>query len=126
MHLLVNELCELTQYFPLKFKENTSVIFGSQHRTFPAAHRKLSHLYRRDTDDICDQQTVSKSVSLYGQIETKLSSAFDKDFPVFIITIIIICSTALGRPWPPQANVARVLYPGHPPHQFLQRSFLPS
>jgi hypothetical protein len=32
-----------------------------------------------------------------------------------IIIIIIIGSTALGRPWPPQANVASVLYPGHPP-----------
>jgi hypothetical protein len=29
--------------------------------------------------------------------------------------IIIIGSTALGGPWPPQANVASDLYPGHSP-----------
>jgi len=30
----------------------------------------------------------------------------------------MIASTALGRPWPPQANVASDLYPGHPPANF--------
>jgi len=29
------------------------------------------------------------------------------------IIIIIIGSTALGWPWPPQANVASDIYPGH-------------
>jgi len=37
---------------------------------------------------------------------------------VIIIIIIIIGSTALGGPWPPQANVASDLYPGHPPTNF--------
>jgi hypothetical protein len=31
---------------------------------------------------------------------------------------IIIGSTALGWPWPPQANVASNLYPGDPPANF--------
>jgi hypothetical protein len=31
------------------------------------------------------------------------------------VIIIIIGSTALGWPWPPQANVASDLYHGHPP-----------
>ena len=35
-----------------------------------------------------------------------------------IIIIIIIDSTALGGPWPPQANVATNLYPGHLPANF--------
>jgi len=34
------------------------------------------------------------------------------------IIIIIIGSTALGGPWPPQANVASDLYSGHPPANF--------
>ena len=34
------------------------------------------------------------------------------------IIIIIIGCTALGRPWPPQTNVASDLYPGHPPANF--------
>jgi hypothetical protein len=44
------------------------------------------------------------------------------------IVIIIIESTALGRPWPPQANVASDLYPRHPPANFynLQPSSLAS
>ena len=49
-----------------------------------------------------------------------------KNFHVFlsphymrvIIIIIIIGSTALGGPWPPQANVASDPYPGHPPANF--------
>jgi len=32
--------------------------------------------------------------------------------------IIIIGSTALGGPWPPQANVINNLYPGDPPTNF--------
>jgi len=32
--------------------------------------------------------------------------------------IIIIGCTALGGPWPPQANVASNLCPGHPPANF--------
>jgi hypothetical protein len=32
--------------------------------------------------------------------------------------IIIIGSTALGGPWPPQAKVAGALYPGLPPSNF--------
>jgi hypothetical protein len=35
-----------------------------------------------------------------------------------VIIIIIIGSTALGGPWPPQANVASDIYPGHPPANF--------
>ena len=35
-----------------------------------------------------------------------------------LISIIIIVSTALGGPWPPQANVTSDLYPGHPPANF--------
>ena len=42
----------------------------------------------------------------------------DKIKVVIIIIIIIIGSTALGVPWPPQANVASALYPGHPPANF--------
>jgi hypothetical protein len=34
---------------------------------------------------------------------------------IIIIIIIMIGSTALGGPWPSQANVASDLYPGHPP-----------
>jgi hypothetical protein len=34
------------------------------------------------------------------------------------IIIIIIGCTALGGPWPLQANVASDLYPGHPPANF--------
>jgi len=41
------------------------------------------------------------------------------------IIITIIGSTALGWPWPPQANVASDLYPGHPPANFYN-SFLVS
>jgi len=37
---------------------------------------------------------------------------------VVIIIIIIIGSTALGGPWPPQANAASDLYSGHPPISF--------
>jgi hypothetical protein len=37
---------------------------------------------------------------------------------IIIIIIIIIGSTALGGPWPPQTNVASDLYPGHPPANF--------
>ena len=32
--------------------------------------------------------------------------------------IITIGFTALGGPWPPQANVASDLYPGHSPANF--------
>jgi hypothetical protein len=35
-----------------------------------------------------------------------------------IIFIIIICFTALGGRWPPQANVASDLYLAHPPANF--------
>jgi hypothetical protein len=41
--------------------------------------------------------------------------AVNKYINIIIIIIIIIGSTALGRPWPPQANIASVLYSGHPP-----------
>jgi hypothetical protein len=34
------------------------------------------------------------------------------------IIIIIIGSTALGGPWPHQANVTSILYPGHLPANF--------
>jgi len=34
------------------------------------------------------------------------------------VDVIIIGSTALGGPWPPQANVASGLYLGHPPATF--------
>ena len=34
------------------------------------------------------------------------------------IIIIIISSTAVGGPWPPQANVGSDPYPGHPPVSF--------
>ena len=37
---------------------------------------------------------------------------------MMMIIIIIIGSTALGGPWPPQANGASDLYPGHPPANF--------
>jgi len=37
---------------------------------------------------------------------------------IIIITTIIISSTALGGPWPRQANVDSHLYPGHPPANF--------
>jgi hypothetical protein len=39
-------------------------------------------------------------------------------FTIIIIIIIVIGSKALGGPWPPQANVASDLYPGHPPVSF--------
>jgi hypothetical protein len=79
-------------------------------------------------------------------------ASMGKHFPTFrrtviiiiIIIIIIITNTtgptALGGPWPPQANVASDLYPWHQtanfynpvssrlplPRQFLQSSFLAS
>jgi len=37
---------------------------------------------------------------------------------IIIIIIIVIGSTALGGPWPPQANVPNDLYPVHPPANF--------
>jgi len=37
-----------------------------------------------------------------------------------IIITIIIRSTAQGGSWPPQANVASDLYPGHPPANFYK------
>ena len=40
---------------------------------------------------------------------------------VIIIVIIIIGSSALGGPWPPQANVTCDLYPGHPPANFYNQ-----
>ena len=36
----------------------------------------------------------------------------------YSLDIIIIRSTVLGGPWPPQANVASDLYPGHLPASF--------
>jgi hypothetical protein len=36
----------------------------------------------------------------------------------FLKIIIIIGSTAIGGPWPPQTNVASDLYSGHPPANF--------
>ena len=39
-------------------------------------------------------------------------------------TIIIVDSTALGGPWPPQANVASDLYPGQPSTSFLSPASL--
>jgi len=45
---------------------------------------------------------------------------------LFFVVIIIIGSTALGGPWPPEAHVASYLYPGQPPSQFLQPIFLAS
>jgi len=44
----------------------------------------------------------------------------------FIIIIIIVGSSSLVGHWPPQANVASDLYPGHPPAQFLPPIFLVS
>ena len=35
-----------------------------------------------------------------------------------IVVVVIIGPSALGWPWPPQANVASDLYPGHPPANF--------
>ena len=37
---------------------------------------------------------------------------------IIIIIAVIIGSTALGGPWPPQAHVASHLYPGHLPANF--------
>ena len=37
---------------------------------------------------------------------------------IIIVTITIIGSTALGGPWPPQANVASDFYPGQPSTNF--------
>ena len=50
---------------------------------------------------------------------TGVSSYFVLRYTVLLsVIIIIIDSTALGGPWPPQANVASDLYPGHPPANF--------
>ena len=56
------------------------------------------------------------------------AASMGKHFPTFrttviniiiiIIIIIIIGSTALGGPWPPQANVASDPFPGHQPANF--------
>jgi hypothetical protein len=46
------------------------------------------------------------------------------DYSQGLIIIIIIGSTALGGPWPPQADVASDLYPGHPPANFYNPVFL--
>jgi len=49
----------------------------------------------------------------------KIKNFFPDIGVVVIITIIIIIgSTALGGPWPPHANVASDLYPGHSPTIF--------
>jgi hypothetical protein len=37
---------------------------------------------------------------------------------IIIRIIIIVGSTALGGPWPPQTNVASDLYPVYPPSTF--------
>jgi hypothetical protein len=42
---------------------------------------------------------------------------------IIIIIITMIMITALIGPWPPQANVASFLYPGHAPLQFLPPRF---
>jgi hypothetical protein len=41
-----------------------------------------------------------------------------------IIIILIIGSTALGWPWPPQANVACDFYPGQPSTSFYSPASL--
>jgi len=46
------------------------------------------------------------------------NSGFKGLIIIIIIIIIIIGSAAMGGPWPPQANVASDLYPGHPPANF--------
>jgi hypothetical protein len=41
-----------------------------------------------------------------------------QQFIIIIIVVVVTGSTALGGPWPPQANVAGDLYPGQPPASF--------
>ena len=45
---------------------------------------------------------------------------------IIIIIILIIGSTTLSGPWPPQANVASDLCPGHSPSSFCNPVFLAS
>jgi hypothetical protein len=40
------------------------------------------------------------------------------DYIIFIV--VVVSSTALGRPWPPQANVASDLYLAKPPASFYK------
>jgi hypothetical protein len=49
-----------------------------------------------------------KNNNLYFDNTTEHTNTFSRDR-----IIIIIHSTALEGPWPPQANVASNLYPGH-------------
>jgi hypothetical protein len=37
---------------------------------------------------------------------------------IIVVVVVVVGSTALGGPWPPQANVASDLYPGQPPANF--------
>jgi hypothetical protein len=56
-------------------------------------------------------------ISLLVQENNQEEKACDKRRIIMVI-IIIFGSTALGGPWPPEANVARDCYPGHPPAGF--------
>jgi hypothetical protein len=56
------------------------------------------------------RNTMTTSATDSYLIKSLFSTHADKD----IIIIIIIGSTALGGPWPPQANVASNLYPRQP------------
>jgi hypothetical protein len=53
-------------------------------------------------------------------IERRFSFNYTVNFYDYIIIIIVVVvgCTALGKPWPPQANVASNLYPGQPPANF--------
>jgi hypothetical protein len=45
-------------------------------------------------------------------------------FIIIIVIVVAVGCTALGGPWPPQANIASAFYPEHPPANFYNQVFL--
>jgi len=81
----------------------------------------VPQIYAIETRLVTDCGTNSKRTQiLLRNLFEELDTIMDKCvvFRIIIIIIIIIGSTALGGPWPPQANVTSDLYPGHPPASF--------
>jgi hypothetical protein len=80
--------------------------------------------------DVLTHGQHSENLLTCSSLTSKQTGA-DKGINIFnliwgMMTIIfIIGSTALGGPWPPQANVASDLYPGHPPTNIYNPVSLP-
>ena len=60
----------------------------------------------------------ASAIAIACYVHIQPSTVWQYQFIIIIIIIIIMDSTALGGPWPPQANVATNLYPGHLPANF--------